>query len=129
MAYGKAGDWYINSVEGGGGEFKLANITWANLPETFDDYTARVGFLLTKTADGFEDYYDINEFSETLLQWDDEWSTPPKAIVTTKQPENVGDIAVWVQPYETHNFSVVSGDAFVWNRGVILYGDCTITLS
>lgn len=119
-------------VEGGGGsngEFKIANITWINLPERFDDYDGRTCFLLIKTADGFEDYHDINEFSETLLQWDDEWSTPPKAIVTTKQPENVGDLAVWLQPYQSQNFSVVSGEAFVWNRGVIIYGDCTLTIS
>lgn len=118
------------NVEGGGGEFKIANITWENLPETFEDYDPRSGGLLIKTADGFEDYNDIFALSEILLAWEDEWSCSPKAIVTTKQPENIGDIAVWLQPYpDTYDFSVVSGDAFIWNRGVILYGDCTLTIA
>lgn len=124
----------INGEEAGGGggsngEFKIANITWTNLPESFDDHSKCSGCLLVKTADGFEDYYDIYDFSELILQWDDEWATSPKAIVTTKQPENVGDIAVWLQPYQAHDFAVVSGDAFIWNRGVIIYGDCTLTIS
>lgn len=120
----------VNVEGGGGGEFKIANITWENLPETFEDSDPRPGLLMIKTADGFKDYNDIWEFSETLLAWEDEWSCAPKAIVTTKQPENVGDLAVWLQPYpDTYDFSVVSGNAFTWNRGVILYGDCTITIS
>lgn len=123
----------INAMAGGGGssgEFKIANITWENLPETFEDYDPRSGCMLIKTADGFEDYNDIHAFSEILLCWEDEWVCSPKAIVTTKQPENVGDLAVWLQPYpDTYDFSVVSGDAFIWNRGVILYGDCTLTIA
>lgn len=122
----------INGEEAGGGssgEFKIANITWADLPETFDDYDPKSGVLMIKTEEGFDDYLDVYEFSEIIIVWDDTWDTPPKAVVTTKQPENVGDIAVWVQPYQNHNFSVVSGDAFVWNGGVILYGDCTLTIS
>lgn len=113
-----------------GGEFKIANITWVDLPETFEDSDPRPGLLLIKTADGFEDYNDIIALSEILLAWEDEWICSPKTIVTTKHPENVGDIAVWLQPYpDTYDFSVVSGDAFIWNRGVILYGDCTLTIS
>lgn len=124
----------INGEEAGGGgssgEFKIANITWVDLPETFDDDDPRPGVLLIKTADGFEDYNDIIGLSEILLAWEDEWICSPKAIVTTKQPENVGDIAVWLQPYpDTYDFSIVSGDAFIWNRGVILYGDCTLTIA
>ena len=132
----KSVDGVIESVkingeepQSGGGEFKLANITWTNLPETFDDYDARAGVLMTKTADGFEDYLDVYEFSEIIIVWDDTWDTPQKAVVTTKQPENVGDIAVYLTPYPGHDFSVVSGDAFIWNRGVVLYGDCTLTIS
>lgn len=32
MAYGKAGDWYVNNVEGGGGssDFSIANVTVIN---------------------------------------------------------------------------------------------------
>lgn len=51
--YEEKGEMYNKvtvNVEGGGGEFKLANITWANMPESFDDYTTRPGILLTKTA-------------------------------------------------------------------------------
>ena len=119
----------VNGEDYGGsfGEFKIANITWEGLPETFDDYTARNGFLMIKTEDGVEDYLDIYEFSEVLLQWDDEWYTSPKAVVTTKQPENVGDIAVWLQPYQYHSLGVVSGNAFEWNGGIIIYGDCTLS--
>lgn len=121
----------INGEEagGGGGEFKIANITWVNLPETFDDYEIRSGLLLVKTEEGFENYNDVYDFIETLILWDDVWSVSPKAMVTTKQPENVGDFAVWLQPYQEHNFSVVSGNAFIWDRGVIIYGDCTLTIS
>lgn len=124
----------LQGIAGGGGgssgEFKIANITWVDLPETFEDYDPRPGVLLIKTADGFEDYNDIIGLSEILLAWEDEWICSPKAIVTTKQPENVGDIAVWLQPYpDTYDFSVVSGDAFISNRGVILYGDCTLTIA
>lgn len=129
--YEEKGEMYnkvIVNVEGGGGEFKIANITWVNLPETFDNYDFKGAVLEIKTEEGFEGYNDIYEFGEVLLQWDDEWITAPKAIVTTKQPENVGDLAVWIQPYQDHDFSVVSGDAFIWSRGVILYGDCTLTL-
>lgn len=115
-------------VGGSGGEFKIANITWENLPETFDDYDPRSAGLLIKTADDFEDYADVN-FSEILLSWEDEWICSPEAIVTTKQPENVGDLAVWLQPYpDTYDFSVISGDAFTRNGGVVIYGDCTLTI-
>jgi len=35
MAYGKAGDWYVNNVEGGGGEsdFSIATLTLTNTTE------------------------------------------------------------------------------------------------
>lgn len=119
----------VTDLLSGGGELKIANITWVDMPETFDNYDTRVGALLRKTEDGFDDYLDITEFAEVLLYWDEEWVLSPKAIVTTNQPENVGDIAVWLQPYQDHDYSIVSGDAFAWNRGVILYGDCTLTIS
>lgn len=114
---------------GAGGEFKIANITWENLPETFDNYDTKSAVLWVKTEDGFDDYPGVMEFAELLLVWDDEWFKSSKAIVTTKQPENVGDPAIWLQPYTNYDFSVVSGDAFTWERGVILYGDCTLTIS
>lgn len=121
----------INGEEagGGGGEFKLANITWVNMPETFDESDPRSGLLCVKTEEGFEDYFDVTDFIQTPIMWDDKWYISPQTVVATKRPENVGDLAVWILPYENHNFSVVSGDAFIWNRCVILYGDCTLTIS
>lgn len=131
---GVIGSVKVNGQEYGGGggsdeEFKLASITWVNMPETFDNYDPRSALLLIKTADDFEDYFDVYEFSEVVLVWEDEWSFSPKTIVSAKQPENVGDIAVWLQPYPDHNFSVVSGDAIAFGGGVILYGDCTLTIA
>lgn len=114
---------------GGWGTFKLANIAWANLPATFDDYSGAGGVLLIKTEEGFADFFDVYEFNENLIRWDDEWATSPKAIVTVNEPTTVGDLAIWLQPYLNHDFRVVSGDAFEWDRGVIIYGDCTLTIS
>ena len=124
----------VNLVDGqelgSGGErtLKVANITWVDLPETFDSYEPIVGHIKIKTANGYEDS-DIITTSE-IIAWDDEWFYAHKIIVYSSKAE-IGEYALVIPQNYLPNYKIVvkSGDADdsnpIW---VEVYGDCTLSI-
>lgn len=115
---------------GGGGErvLKVVNMTWVDLPETFDDYSPIAGFIYTKTADGYEmSDIDINII---VIGWDDEWFCAPKIIAYSSKAE-IGEYAAVIPQNYLPNYKIVvkSGDADDSDPSwVEVYGDCTLSI-
>lgn len=116
---------------GGGGErvLKVVNITWVDLPETFDNYVSIIGYIEIKTADGYEES-DLNSTQCFIIQWDDEWSSAEKIIAYSSKAE-IGDNALVIPQNYLPNYKIIvkSGDADDSNSTWLeVYGDCTLSL-
>lgn len=116
---------------GGGGERALnpVNITWVDLPETFNDSKQIMAYVETKTADGYEEG-DFNSTQFFIIQWDDEWVYSGKIIAYSSKAE-IGEYAVVMPQNYLPKYKIVvkSGDADDSNPGwVEVYGDCTLSI-
>lgn len=108
---------------------KWANITWQNLPDTFDNYAPCSSVILIRTSDGYTDPPNI--YGGHALSWDDEWYQSNKLLCFGKKA-GIGDMCMAVQNsyYGSYKFIVVSGDAEMDAGGnwLEIWGDCIISL-
>ena len=121
----------INASGGGERTLKIVNITWVDLPETFDKYVSIAGFIETKTADGYEMSDITNSIQLMIIQWDDEWFYSEKIIAYSSKAE-IGEYAVVIPQNYLPNYKIVvkSGDADDSSNSTWLevYGDCTLSI-
>lgn len=118
MAYGKAGDWYINNVEGGGGssDFSTAEVTvspddgYVELNEFVPVVLDDEGKFIT-CVDSLENGYNVVLYNGSLV------------LVTSKEPTYTvsGNVSL-----ETLEPIVPMGPT---RYKLTITGDCTITIS
>lgn len=115
---------------GSGGErgANPVNLTWVDLPESFDSETVLACIILTKTEDGYEN--NDCDCSSNVGGWDGEWILSPQVLAYPTKAE-VGEYAFVIsQAYDpTHKIVVKAGDADDSDHDFLeVYGDCTLSI-
>ena len=118
MAYGKAGDWYLNNENGGGGssDFSTAEVT---VTYTGND-VIRLYAPFYFEAEGYD------PFIEGWMKFDSEEPTFTGKVVVPSSGELI--IGSSLTSYTSSN-TQVTGNARVERGSLIVTGDCTITIS
>lgn len=108
MAYGKAGNWYVNNVEGGGGssDFSTAEVTVNVNTQQFEFYVP-----LINEEHGYLGSYDNINPSESK-------------ILTVGLYKGKA-----LTQFLTNGVVSVSGNAQLNDDQILITGDCTITIS
>lgn len=117
-------------IGGGGGErgANPVNLTWVDLPDSFDIETPLFSAIKIKAEEGYEDA-DLDT-NTSVGGWDGEWMLTPQILAYPTKAE-VGEYAFVIsQAYiPAYRIVVKSGDAddsdLDWLE---VYGDCTLSI-
>lgn len=119
MAYGKAGDWYVNNVEGGGGssDFSTAEVTFVNSTRSFK----QVGNIINIVDDAEEPYMRAE-----IISVIGNGTTVVNAAVLYKGFQYVPVVSGTTITNTTGDVEVIENPD---ETGLLIKGGCTITIS